>query len=327
MTTYLEDLNRALRELLSEDERVYLWGEDLLDPYGGAFKVTRGLQADFPERVWTTPISEAAIVGLGSGMALRGYRPIVEIMFGDFIALAADQIINYAAKFRSMYNDRAASPLIVRTPMGGGRGYGPTHSQSLEKILFGTPGLLILSPSRYHQPGQLIRQAVAIENRPVLFLEHKSLYGARLQTDLGETGSGHYPTRTLRNFSEGRPDVTLITYGGSSLLLEALLNSMREEEIRILACVPAQIHPLPRVELTAAAAESGRVLVLEEGTLSFGWGAEVSARLQVELWNRLAAPIRRLAAADSIIPASRPLEQAVLPGLEALEAAIYELML
>jgi acetoin:2,6-dichlorophenolindophenol oxidoreductase subunit beta len=115
---------------MASDERVVLIGEDLLDPYGGAFKVTRGLSSAFPDRVLSTPISEAGMVGVATGMAMRGLRPVVEIMFGDFVTLVADQIINHATKFSWMYNDQVKVPLVIRTPMGGRRGYGPTHSQS-----------------------------------------------------------------------------------------------------------------------------------------------------------------------------------------------------
>jgi pyruvate/2-oxoglutarate/acetoin dehydrogenase E1 component len=129
----VESINRALHELMAADPRLVVLGEDITDPYGGAFKVTRGLSSAYRDRVWTTPISEGGIVGMAAGMALKGRPTIVELMFGDFIALAADQIINHATKFRWMYNDQVEVPMIIRAPMGGRRGYGPTHSQSLEK--------------------------------------------------------------------------------------------------------------------------------------------------------------------------------------------------
>src|SRR5574341_2501677 len=132
MTTVLESLNAALHRLFAEDERVVLIGEDVLDPYGGAFKVTRCLSTAYPERVLTAPVSEAAIVGVASGMALRGLRPVVEIMFGDFLTLAMDQIVNHISKWQYMFNDQVRVPLVIRTPMGGRRGYGPTHSQCIE---------------------------------------------------------------------------------------------------------------------------------------------------------------------------------------------------
>ncbi len=151
--TQLAAINRALGEWLAEDERALLLGEDVRSPYGGAFKATRGLSDRHGERVLNTPISEAGIVGVANGLALGGRRPIVEIMFGDFLALCFDQLLNHAAKFHGMYNGRASSAIVVRTPMGGGRGYGPTHSQNLEKHLVGVPGLRVLvlhgrAPSR-----------------------------------------------------------------------------------------------------------------------------------------------------------------------------------
>src|SRR5664280_2750495 len=124
MATVLERLNYALFQAIENDERVYVLGEDILDPYGGAFKVMRGLSTKYPDRILTTPISEAAITGIATGMALRGLRPVVEIMFGDFVTLTADQLINHASKFRWIYNDQVRVPLVVRTPMGGRRGYG-----------------------------------------------------------------------------------------------------------------------------------------------------------------------------------------------------------
>lgn len=141
MTKVLDSLNAALHGCLEADDSVVVLGEDILDPYGGAFKVTRGLSSAFPDRVVTTPVSEAGIVGLANGMALRGLRPVVEVMFGDFTTLVADQLINHAAKFAAMYGHRVSVPLVVRTPMGGRRGYGPTHSQTLEKLFLGVPGL------------------------------------------------------------------------------------------------------------------------------------------------------------------------------------------
>ena len=145
--TVLQSLNSALHGMMASDPRVIIMGEDVLDPYGGAFKVTRGLSQSWPERVLTTPISEAGFTGVAAGMAMRGLRPIVEIMFGDFLLLAGDQILNHITKFRWMYNEQVSVPITIRTPMGGGRGYGPTHSQSTEKHFLGMPGLHVVAPS------------------------------------------------------------------------------------------------------------------------------------------------------------------------------------
>lgn len=333
MVTYLQSLQAGLRTLFETDERVYLLGEDVLDPYGGAFKVSQGLSTAFPGRVIATPISEAGIVGVGSGMALRGLRPIVEIMFGDFVTLAADQIINHAAKFRAMYRGQVTVPLVIRTPMGGGRGYGPTHSQNLEKIFLGTPHLRLVAPSHFHDPGTLLQAAVLQDEGPVLFIEHKLLYPAVLlpgshgALSLEWRGAGSpYVTAIVRNFSEGAPDVALIAYGGTSLLVQPVLERLAAEEIRVVACFPACIQPPPIPLLTDIVRQAKRAVVVEEGTRSFGWGTEIVSALTEALWGQLEAPIKRVAALDTIIPTAKPLEAAVLPSESAIEAAIYEVM-
>ena len=157
-------------------------GEDILDPYGGAFKVTRGLSTDFPARVRATPISEAAIAGVSAGLALAGFRPIAEIMFGDFLPLCFDQIANHIAKYGAMYNGGAKCPVVIRTPSGGGRGYGPTHSQSLEKHFLGVPHLRVVAGSLWHDPVALFDDFLA-HDLPVLHIEHKLLYPLHVATD------------------------------------------------------------------------------------------------------------------------------------------------
>ncbi|MBE2271025.1 MAG: alpha-ketoacid dehydrogenase subunit beta [Anaerolinea sp.] len=334
MSTYLASLQSAIRDLLAADERVCVLGEDILDPYGGAFKVTQGASTTAPDRVMTTPISEAAIVGVGVGMALRGLRPIVEIMFGDFVTLGADQLINYASKLPPMFNGKAAVPLVVRTPMGGRRGYGPTHSQSLEKLFFGVPHLSILAPSQYHDPGALLTAAVQHDGEVTLFIEHKLLYPARLHTQSGDgiyvtnaPGTDpRFPTKIVRNYVQGTPDVAIIGYGGASLIVHPLLAQLADEEIRVAAVFPAQVQPLPAADLIAAAREAKRVIVVEEGTRAFGWGAEVAATLNHALWGQLEAPVARVAALDTIIPATRPLEDLVLPSTRDVEQAVYEVL-
>src|SRR5688572_23405600 len=169
---YVKALNECLHACFRSDPRVVLLGEDIADPYGGAFKVTRGLSSAFAGRVFSTPISEAAIVGVAAGLALSGYRPIVEIMFGDFTTLCFDQIVNHIAKYPAMYNGQASCPVIIRTPMGGHRGYGPTHSQCLEKHFFGVPGLTVLASSPYHDPNALFAHMLA-GSPATLFVEPK----------------------------------------------------------------------------------------------------------------------------------------------------------
>lgn len=329
--TYLESLNSGLRGLLEDLPQVVVFGEDLLDPYGGAFKVTRDLQRDFPERVLTTPISEAALTGIANGMALRGLRPVLEIMFSDFLALCMDQILNHGAKFRTMYNNSVTVPVTIRTPVGGGRGYGPTHSQCIEKLFMGIPEIRIVAPSVFCDAGRVPRQAV-LDDRLVLFLEHKLLYslnllstaaGLAVETVRDELG---YPVALVRNYYSGDPDVTLITYGGMTRFVAGVLQHMAEEEIRVLACIPTLIKPLPFELLRTVAEQSGRVVIAEEGCLQWGWGAEIAARLQELLFGRLRAAVRRVGAVDIAIPAARTLERAVLPAEIDISNAIFEVL-
>lgn len=332
MPTVLDSLNHALHTALETDPRVYVLGEDILDPYGGAFKVTRGLSSRFPDRVLTTPISEAAIVGVAAGMALRGLRPVAEIMFGDFVTLIADQLVNHAAKFRWMYNEQVRVPLVVRTPMGGRRGYGPTHSQSLEKMFLGVPGLKVLAPNVLGDPGALLLAAIADED-PVLFVEHKLLYTRPLlqagQGDLAdftlETGGEPFPYFVLR--SPYPAALTLATYGYNfEIARQAALDLMMEHEIFVEMVVFSQLTPFDLTPLFASLARTRRLLTVEEGTLTLGWGAEVVARAaerSAELGLRAA---RRVAARDLPIANARPLEDAILPQVQDVVAAAFSLI-
>jgi pyruvate/2-oxoglutarate/acetoin dehydrogenase E1 component len=319
---------------MQKDQAVYILGEDILDPYGGAFKVSKGLSTQFPDRVITTPISEAGIVGIANGMALRGLKPIVEIMFGDFITLTADQLVNYAAKFSAMYQQNMPGALILRVPVGAGRGYGPTHSQSLEKMFLGIPHLQIIAPSHFHDPGEILAKTAQAHHDPVLFLEHKLLYTQTLlapgQQNIFHISwtEGIQPTAIIRNYeSYLAPDVTLIAYGGASLWVEKVMETMAREEIRVLACLPSQIQPLDMQPLIASIQESHRLILIEEGTGAWGWSAEVAARIEQALWGQLQAPIRRLASLNTIVPAAKPLEEFYLPSVEKIEQAIYEVLL
>ena len=332
MTTYLESLQKGLHAAMKEDPVVYILGEDILDPYGGAFKVTRGLSTSFPERVITTPISEAGFVGVANGMALRGLKPVVEIMFGDFITLAADQIINYAAKFSSMYQNENPSALVLRAPMGAGRGYGPTHSQSLEKIFLGIPGLKIIAPSHFHNPGSILKSAILLEKEPVIFIEHKLLYLKQLirpenQPNLHITYTDDpYPTAIINNSTQ-KPDVTLITYGGAGIWLEPLLQKLKEEEIYIQICLPSCLQPIDIDSLVNACQRSDHVIIVEESSEGFNWSSEITAQLQMRLWGKLKSPIHRITSKNTVIPAAKSLEEIYLPSSEVIEKAIVEVLL
>jgi pyruvate/2-oxoglutarate/acetoin dehydrogenase E1 component len=335
---YVESLNRALHRLMAEDPRVHLIGEDLLDPYGGAFKAAKGLSTAFPQQVITTPISEAAIVGLGIGMAMRGFRPIVEIMFGDFVTLCMDQIVNHAAKFPWVYNGQIHVPLTIRLPMGGRRGYGATHSQSLEALFMGVPLIRMVAPSHLHDPGDLLTRVVRGEQDPVLFIENKLLYAQRLldaEACRRETGFGvravnraatHYPTLCLSMAPDDPPAVILICYGGMvPYAMDAAYRAFMAEEIVVELVIPALIKPVPLADLIPEIARCGNVLVAEEGVTSGGWGAEVASLIHEAAFDQLEGSVRRVGARETPIPSARTLEEAVLPSDRDLEQAIYAL--
>ncbi|MGZ6346844.1 MAG: alpha-ketoacid dehydrogenase subunit beta [Anaerolineales bacterium] len=318
MTTVLDRLNFALHRSMESDDRVYVIGEDILDPYGGAFKVTRGLSTKFPARVLTTPISEAAIIGLATGMSLRGLIPVAEIMFGDFITLAADQLVNHASKFRWMYNDLVKVPIVVRTPMGGRRGYGPTHSQSLEKMFLGVPGLKIVAPNTLGDPADLLAGAIS-DNDPVLFIEHKLLYARQLleegKADLldyhVDQTSGAYQTYTLRPTKPAH--LTLACYGYNFELARlAALDLIMEHEIFSEIILFSQLSPFNLEPLFQSLGRTGTLITVEEGTLSVGWGAELAAR-SAEKTSGIR--IRRVAALDLPIATAKTLEDKILPSV------------
>lgn len=332
MPLVLDRLNTALLQALCSDERVYLLGEDILDPYGGAFKVTRGLSSQFPDRVLTTPISEAAIVGVATGMALRGLRPVAEIMFGDFVALAADQLVNHAAKFRWIYNDLVRVPLVVRTPMGGRRGYGPTHSQSLEKMFLGVPGLRLVAPNTLGDPASLLQKAIA-EDDPVLFIEHKLLYTRPLLgADPGdlidfqvEQDGETYPVFTVRPKGPQKASLTLACYGYNfELARKTALDLLYEKEIFSELVLFSQLSPFEMKPLLDSLARTRRLLTVEEGSLTLGWGAELAARSAEAGIPELR--VRRVAALDLPIANAKSLEDAILPSQPALTAAAVSLL-
>jgi 2-oxoisovalerate dehydrogenase E1 component len=326
-------LNETLHEIFAARDDVVLFGEDVLDPYGGAFKVTAGLSDAYPDRVLTTPISEASLFGVAAGMALRGQRPILEIMFGDFMALGLDQVVNGISKFREMYDDQVTVPLVVRAPMGARRGYGPTHSQSLEKLLLGIPNIVVVAASECHDVGALLAAAVEDE-RPVFFIENKLLYGRTIRRPedghVGELAArespGPYPALTFSatDFDEG--SATVVTYGGMlPIVLDAVTELVLEHEIFCEVVALSQLVPMELDAVLESVARTGALVTAEEGTLTGGFGAEIAARIQEAAWSDLRAPVQRVAARDGIIPSARPLEDAMLPSVDDVVEAVMSL--
>ncbi|HKY13395.1 MAG TPA: transketolase C-terminal domain-containing protein [Microthrixaceae bacterium] len=321
-------LGDALRECLSEDPRVVIMGEDIADPYGGAFKVTKGLSTEFPDRVRTTPISEAGITGTAAGLALSGYRPVVEVMFGDFLTLTFDQIVNHITKYPSMSAGQATCPVIVRTPMGGGRGYGPTHSQSLEKYFLGIPHLRVLAASTLQDPLEMFRTLLD-EDDAALVIEHKLLYPRQHPEDLGALivrrpiGESGFPTVRISAVPAGDCSLTIAAYGHTAVMVAQLVDRLAvEEEIFVELVVPTQISPLDWQPIEESVSTTGALLTVEEGTRGWSWGSEVAARIHHSCFSALRAPVEVLASASDIIPSARQLEDRMLVGVSDIEGAI-----
>lgn len=328
-----EELNAALHDILGENPEAVLIGEDLLDPYGGAFKVARGLSTNYPEQVLSTPIAEAGLMGLSNGMALAGMRPIAEIMFADFATLAADQLINFAAKYYFMYGGRVTCPVTVRLVSGGGRGYGPTHSQSLERLFCGVPGLRVVALSQRHHPGRLLRQVVLSDHSPTVFVENKLLYALRpcdrppvdLQPVPSVRTDGGYPPLCYRPRGQQKADCTIVTYGGMTVPAEAAMQQMLlERELSFDYLVLTQLWPLDVSEVVASVRQTRRLIVVEENVPDFSVASAVLAAVAQQVPEGFAC--RAVGARPVPLPCVRRLEEKVLPSAAAVVQAIEEIV-
>lgn len=306
--TYWQALQEALRAEMQLDPNVFLMGEDI-GAYGGAFGVTRGLLDEFgAQRVRCTPISEGTIVGTAIGAALTGLRPVVEIMFMDFLTLTMDQLANHAAKFRYMYGPQASVPLVIRTPAGGGRCYGATHSQSLEAWFLHVPGLKVVAPATPADAKGLLTAAMR-DRDPVLFVEHKLLYATSGAVPEGD----HVVPIGQAKLRRAGGDATIVSY--SYYVTQALAAAdelaavgIEAEVVDLCSLVPMDIDTV-----VASVRKTGRLVCVEEGSRTGGVGAEIAACVAEQAYEYLDAPIRRVAAVDVPIPFSPALEPLALP--------------
>jgi 2-oxoisovalerate dehydrogenase E1 component len=321
-------LQEAFVRLMSDDPHLLFIGEDVAGPYGGAFKASVGLSERFPDRVRNTPISEAAIVGIGAGLALGGWRALVEIMFGDFITLAMDQLVNHVAKLRCLYG-LAEGQVVVRTPMGGGRGYGPTHSQTLDRHLVGVPGLRVIALNELVDPGPVYAALLADGGDPAMVVENKDLYGRRLVYALPEgfeAFRSREPLPTVCVRPAGRPTVTLIGYGGMLRhLLAAADDLFMNHDIVAQVVCPTQVFPFCLEPVLLSIEDAPALVVAEEGQGFAGFGAEVLAQI-AELSPGAPLRVRRVAAAPIPIPASPVLESLALPSAASVVSAAVALV-
>ncbi len=319
--TFAEAIREALIEEMERDERVICMGEDIA-VYGGAFKVTKGFVGLFgPERVMNTPISEGGFCGVATGASLLGLRPVVEIMFMDFIILAMDQLINQAAKFHYVYGEDARVPLVVRTPGGGGRSYGPTHSQSLEAFFVRTPGFNVAAPSCPADAKGLLKTAIRDDN-PVLFLESKVLYSQKGEVPDGE----HLVPFGQAKVARPGSDATIVAY--SRMVNEALLAAHRlaEDDVEAEVIDLRSLSPLDIDTVTESVQRTGRAVLVEEGNRACGIAAEVGCQIAEQVYDYLEAPLRRVTALDIPVPCSAALEAAALPDADKIARAVTELV-
>jgi len=321
--TYIQAITSAMRDEMERDERVFVLGEDV-GVKGGVFGATKGLQERFGElRVLDTPLAESAIAGVAIGAAMYGLRPIAEMQYADFMLPATNQIISEAAKIRYRSNNDWNCPVVIRAPFGGGIFGGLYHSQCPESVFFGTPGLKIVAPATPYDAKGLLKAAIRDED-PVIYFEHKKCY----QMIEGEVPEDDYivPIGKADVKREGS-DITVITYGLTlHFALQAAEELSSEQGIEAHVLDLRTIQPLDREAILAAAARTGKVLIIHEDNKTGGVGAEVAAIIAEELLYDLDAPIRRLCGYDvPAMPISPPMEKFFMLNKEKVKAAMKEL--
>ncbi|HEY3069327.1 MAG TPA: alpha-ketoacid dehydrogenase subunit beta [Gaiellaceae bacterium] len=306
-------VNEALAEELRRDPTVFLIGEDVAEA-GTPFKVTSGLVEEFgPERVLDSPISEAGITGIGLGAAMTGMRPVVDIMFGDFLTLIMDQLANQAAKAHYMSGGRLKAPLTVRTTLGATRRSAAQHSQSLHAWVSHVPGLKVALPSTPYDAKGLLKTAIRDDN-PVVFLEDKMMFAVK-----GPVPDGEYtiPFGVADVKREGE-DVTIVATSSMVYVALEAADRLAEEGVSAEVVDPRTLVPLDRETLVASAKKTGRVLVVDEGHRSYGASAELAATISEDAFYWLDAPVRRAAAMDVPVPFSPVLEDQTVPTPESV---------
>jgi pyruvate dehydrogenase E1 component beta subunit len=320
--TYAQAIREAMSEEMRRDPKVFLLGEDV-GLYGGAFGVSAGMLKEFgEERVRDTPISEAAITGCAVGAAVAGMRPIMEIMFSDFITIAMDQLLNQAAKIRYQFGGQAAVPMVLRAAGGSGTGAAAQHSQSVEAWVCNVPGLKVVIPSTPYDAKGLLKTAIRDDN-PVVFLEQKLLYRTK-----GPVPEQDYSI-PLGAADVKRPgaDLTVVTYGRMVLRCLEVATELAREGIELEVVDMRSLRPLDTGTLVQSVKRTGRLLVVHEAPQFGGFGGEIASAVgDSEAFYYLDAPIRRLGGLETPIPYNRRLEAHVVPTAERITAAARELL-
>ena len=318
--SYGRALNEAIAEEMRRDAAIYVAGEDVT--IGGAFGVTRGLKAEFgAKRVKDTPISETAIVGTAIGAAATGLRPVVDIMFIDFLGVCMDQLLNQAAKMRYMFGGKARLPLVIRAVCGAGFSGAAQHSQSLEALITHIPGLKVVMPATPYDAKGLLKSAIRDDN-PVVFIEHKMLYGLK-----GPVPETEYliPLGSAEVKREGK-DVTIVAWSKMVHTALAAAERLGREGIDAEVVDLRTLEPLDKDAILKSVGKTGKLVILQEACLTGGFGAEVAALVADKGFDFLDAPIKRVAAPDTPVPFSPPLEDFFLPNEAKLVKAVLEIM-
>jgi len=332
-----EALNEALRQEMLLDPRVIIMGEDV-GVFGGAFHVTHGLLDEFgPDRVWDTPISEEGFMGIAIGAALTGLRPVVEFQYADFLFCAMDQIVNQAAKIRLMSGGQASVPLVIRAPQGA-TGRGAQHSQSVEAWFMHTPGMKVVFPSTPYDAKGLLISAIRDEN-PVLFLEHKLLYGsaspgggsAMIDSSISKIGSDvpEEPYCIPLGKADIKRSGNQVTVIATGIMVHRSLSAaakLSQQGIEVEIIDPRTLVPLDEETLSTSIRKTHRVVIVSEDVSRAGVSAEMAAWVCDNLFDYLDAPIKRVAAKNTPIPFAPAAERAVIPQEADIVRAILQVL-
>jgi pyruvate/2-oxoglutarate/acetoin dehydrogenase E1 component len=313
-------LAEALHEEMARDETIFVVGEDLV-AHAGIFGQFKGIPESFPGRIIDTPISESAIIGVGLGSALTGLRPLVDLHFSDFVTCCMDELVNQTAKIRYMLGGQVKIPMVVWCPDGAGIRAAAQHSQSLEAWFVHTPGLKVVVPSEPADVKGLIKSAIR-DDDPVMFFQHKKLFAK-----VGPVPEGEF-TIPLGQAAVKRPgqDVTLISYGSGFYLCKEAAEELGAMKIKAEIVDLRTLKPLDMATVAASIRKTQRAVIVHEACLTGGFGAELAARIQEELFDDLKAPVKRVAAKDVPIPFSPSLEDYVLPKVSDVVAAAQEVV-
>lgn len=313
-------INEALHQIMEEDERVFVLGEDVAK-MGGDFGITKGIWNKWPDRIKDTALSESAILGLSNGAALCGLKPVPEIMFGDFLGVGFDQITNNAAKLNFMFQGKAHCGITVRAPHGGGIRCAYHHSACVESWFMNTPGLVVVCPTTPYEAKGLLISAIKSDN-PVIFLEHKTFYNVK-----GEVPTEMYeiPLYEAEIEREGS-DITIVA---TQLMLEKAHKTaevMEKEGVSVEIIDLRTVFPYDKKTIQESVAKTSRLVVAQEGPKCGGWGAEISAMINEDVFEYLSAPIKRVTSLDSPVPYAPALEDYVLPQTDDLIKACRYVM-